>query len=471
MNEDWRSPEDNGVEEVLSSVGVDRRIPESIRWIFFVLGAAILLPWCAIITAMPYFRSRLEGSVLQSSFGSYLTVTFTVANFCFLAHATVNTKNSNSARTTRRTLWIITVLNALFTLTTFTVLSPTLFFFFVILNGILQATAGSYLQSAVMAVASLFGPTTIQSIMSGQAAIGVLVSLIQVLSAVASVKTGGQVVQAEDDEAATRAAFLFFGVSTLFMVLAVILHSWLLTIPAYKVVVIPYESMKGVIGQAEEREGLVGHSRNVSQSASIKGSKKNHILEVAKLNIEYNFAVAYTFIITLAVFPAITSSITSVHVPPTSLFTRPLLFIALHFLIFNVGDLIGRYLPLIPRLQVWSSRPLLYLSLARTLFIPAFLACNVGGSSNSPADSIVIKSDMMFFLILLIFSVTNGYLGSIIMMTAPSPQHNKRLEHRPEDVDIAATIAQFCLVGGLVIGSFVSFGVSALICSCNPFVQ
>ena len=42
---------------------------------------------------------------------------------------------------------------------------------------------------------------------------------------------------------------------------------------------------------------------------------------------------------------------------------------------------------------------------------------------------------------------------------------------RLEDVDVAATVASFCLVGGLAVGSFGSFGVRAAVCNCNPFTQ
>ena len=86
-------------------VEVDGRI----RWIHFLLGCAVLLPWngtsqlywqilgylqctVAIITATPYFLSRLDGTPLKSTFSSYLSTTFTAANFGFLAHATATAK-------------------------------------------------------------------------------------------------------------------------------------------------------------------------------------------------------------------------------------------------------------------------------------------------------------------------------------------------------------------------------------------
>jgi hypothetical protein len=92
-----------------SSAPVDSRI----LWIHFMLGSAVLLPWngtsetshisylvCRVsltmrpvmITAEPYFLSRLRNSPIRSTFASYLATTFTLSNFIFLAHATVTSK-------------------------------------------------------------------------------------------------------------------------------------------------------------------------------------------------------------------------------------------------------------------------------------------------------------------------------------------------------------------------------------------
>jgi solute carrier family 29 (equilibrative nucleoside transporter), member 1/2/3 len=54
-------------------------------------------------------------------------------------------------------------------------------------------------------------------------------------------------------------------------------------------------------------------------------------------------------------------------------------------------------------------------------------------------------------------------------MSASSLEHNPRLKGRVEDVDTAATVGTFCLVGGLALGSVFSFGVKGIICECNPF--
>jgi equilibrative nucleoside transporter 1/2/3 len=109
------------------------------------------------------------------------------------------------------------------------------------------------------------------------------------------------------------------------------------------------------------------------------------------------------------------------------------------------------------------------MSFSRILFIPLFLMCNVQRSPTSSSSLPIINSDVVFILILLAFGVSNGYICSMCMMAAPSLEHNPRLNGRADDVDDAATVASFFLIGGLTLGSISSFAVRAAICGCNPF--
>jgi len=189
-------------------------------------------------------------------------------------------------------------------------------------------------------------------------------------------------------------------------------------------------------------------------------------MRVAKANIVFEFSVAYVFVVTLSVFPPITTAIM-----PTNPKTHPLLFSAIHFLVFNTGDFLGRYACAFPRLRIWSDRRLLTLSLARTLFIPLFLLCNVNGSSSLPHTTPIINSDFLFMLIVASLGVSGGYVSSSIVIASASLDHNPKLKGRSEDVSAAATVSQFCLIGGLAIGSVASFAVRAAVCGCNPFVE
>jgi len=426
---------------------------ERIRWIYFTFGAAVLLPWNVLITAIPFFLSRLVGSDLLSAFSSYLSITFTLANFAFLAHATATSQQSSPSRRTRVATASLALLTLCLTFSTSIPSSASAFFTFVLVIAIAQACAGSYLQTATVATASLFGSKAMQAMMAGHAFVGVVVSAVQLLSTMASVRAASVYVDYDAKSAEARAAALFFGLSTLFLICTLGAQAWLVRLPEYRDVVVSIEQTKntdlpGIVPAPEE---------------------KGRVLRVAKMNVEYEFAVAYVLIVTLAVFPPITTSIM-----PTSPSFNPLVFNALHFLLFNVGDLAGRCLCVVPKFTTWSSRRLVILSLLRTLFIPLFLLCNLQPPTATPpalllVSSPIINSDILFFTILLAFGFSNGYVSSMCMMAAPNEEHNPRL--RRSDVDIAATTANFCLIGGLVVGSIASFAVRAQVCNCNPFTQ
>ncbi|KAG9077488.1 hypothetical protein FRC06_008882 [Ceratobasidium sp. 370] len=197
---------------------------------------------------------------------------------------------------------------------------------------------------------------------------------------------------------------------------------------------------------------------------------------VARKNACYNIAVFYVFVVTLALFPAITTSIISVNSPTRSSIFNPLIFSALHFLNFSLADLVGRALASIKPISPTSNKSLLVYSLARTAFIPLVLLCNVQHKPRfNPVDKIqprhkpYFNSDILYMFILFVFGVTNGHASTLVLMAAPSKVLNPRLELYESKT--AARIAQFCLVGGLVIGSSASFGLRAVQCRCNPFVD
>ncbi|KAH9927120.1 nucleoside transporter-domain-containing protein [Epithele typhae] len=465
------SPDPDPDELPMSPIGPNLPHPKldpKVHWIHFLLGCAVLLPWNALITATPYFQSRVDGTPLRGIFASYLSMTFTAANLGFLAHATVTAKKASNTRRILSSLAALALLSLLLAASTYTHPAASVFFAFVLVNGVFQAAAGSYLQTAVVAIAALFGPAAMQAIMSGQAAVAVVISGVQVLSALASVRPGDANASAEELAAeqagpAERSAFIFFGLSTVFLVVCVAVQMYLVSLPVYKTVT-----------GARRRHGSEGASLLASDDEDADMRRelrrvdgKGQVTRVAKQNATFNFAVAYVFVVTLAVFPPITVSVTS-----TNPAVHPLVFTAVHFLMFNLGDFGGRTLCSFPRLHVWSARRLALLALLRTLFVPLFLLCNVQwGAGAGAARSPVISSDAAFMLLMLLFGGSSGYVSSMCMMAAPSLAHNPRLGGRAEDVDVAATVASFFLVGGLAVGSVVSFAVRGAVCDCNPFAS
>ncbi|KAG1908106.1 uncharacterized protein F5891DRAFT_1124004 [Suillus fuscotomentosus] len=328
-----------------------------IRWVYFMLGAATLLSWNAMINANPFFMSRLSGSPLRTSFSSYLSSVFTASNVVTLGYAIMTSKQSSPSR---RAFWSTASTSAIVTilfLTTFLPLSPAPFFYFIMISAFCLSGCASYLSNSVFAGAALFGAPYMQSMMSGQAAVASSVSAISIWGTTPVALAIGDT--DPDGQAEEKSARIFFGISALFMIA---------TLLAYKEPNFP-----------------------CSQDQFI-----------------YNFAVGFVFTVTLAVYPAIT-----VTIKPTNPKTHPLLFSAVHFLV----------------------------------------------------------SDLVYMLLLCALGVSNGYVSTLCMLGAPSLEHNSRLKGRQEDVDVASTVAAFCLIVGLAVGGFASFGVRAIICNCDPFTS
>jgi len=142
---------------------------------------------------------------------------------------------------------------------------------------------------------------------------------------------------------------------------------------------------------------------------------------------------------------------------------HPLLFTTVHFLVMSIGSLLGRYSCSFPILLVWSGKKILAMSLLRTLFIPLILLCNVDRPGTTPIPPPIIRSDVVFMVIILILGYTGGYVLSLALLAVSSLEHNPRLMGRREDVDVTAMLGGSFLILGLALGAMCSFGVEAMI--------
>ncbi|KAG6875395.1 hypothetical protein C0992_004014 [Termitomyces sp. T32_za158] len=268
-------------------------VDTQVWWIHFILGCCVLLPWNVMITATPYFLSRLNGSPLKRVFSSYLSVTFTAANFLFLAHATAVSKRTSPSRQIRRCIVWLSILCFLLTISTYVRLPAGVFMALTLFIGAAQSALGSYLQTSVVAVASLFGPQAMQSMMSGQAAVAVAVSGVQVMSSALFIwKSSPEeiTINAVSGDAEKDSARVFFAFSTFFLLMSVFAHNILTSKTTYKALVAPLEHK--VILETGSIENEPFGRENFS-------SEWHRIMQVAKANISFEIAVACVFIVTL----------------------------------------------------------------------------------------------------------------------------------------------------------------------------
>ena len=92
------------------------------------------------------------------------------------------------------------------------------------------------------------------------------------------------------------------------------------------------------------------------------------------------------------------------------------------FIFFNLGDYIGRFVAEYiqwPKPGKIGMIIVFILSILRVGFIPLFLHCNIarGGPESLPTGT--FKSDWFYIIFMILFSLSNGYLSNICMMSAP----------------------------------------------------
>lgn len=140
-----------------------------------------------------------------------------------------------------------------------------------------------------------------QAVVSGQAAVGVAVSAIQLLSALATVKTSpaGTTIM-EETAAETRSAFVFFALSTVFYVFSAGAYAWLMKTPEYQEMKGSSRARRISLSLSQsltadgEGAGLVsGRSRDATPSPIAR------TIAMVRTNLAFNFTVAWVFLVTL----------------------------------------------------------------------------------------------------------------------------------------------------------------------------
>lgn len=264
-----------------------------------------------MITATPYFLSRLAESPLKPAFSSYLSISYQAVNFLMLTYTTATAATASKTYRIRASSTVLALLFFVLTLSTVSGTSGTSYFVFIMIIDALLALGASVLNTTVVALAALFGPGAMQACFAGQAAVGVVVSALQFLgaffSSVADSKPERQTVDAQVGPAAA-----FFGLSTIFVLLSLIAHSLLLRTPEYTDVVKQWEAGNVLLVEEPDRpeysdeDGVDQEERrNILSPVDDFGVEvpqvkdRVSIWEVAKINKSYNLAVGFCFAVTL----------------------------------------------------------------------------------------------------------------------------------------------------------------------------
>lgn len=278
--------------------------------------------------------------------------------------------------------------------------------------------ADAHVQGGMVGDLSFMHPELIQSFLAGLAASGILTSTLRLITKAAFENS---------QNGFRKGAILFFAISAFFELLCVLLYAFVfpkLPIVRY------YRSKAASEGSKTVSADLVaGGIQTHSKQEAEEDPKHMERLSTKELffeNMDYALDLFLIYVLTLSIFPGFLSEDTGSH-------GLRGWYVLVLIAMYNVWDLIGRYLPLLKFLKIESRKGLMIAILSRFLLIPAFYFTAKYG-------------DQGWMIMLTSFlGLTNGFLTVCVLTSAPKGYKG------PEQNALGNLLVLF-LLGGIFAG-------------------
>ncbi|RKP25803.1 nucleoside transporter-domain-containing protein, partial [Syncephalis pseudoplumigaleata] len=393
------------------------------------------------ITASEYFTVAFSGGHFAGNFQNYFSISFCLINLIFVFAAMLRQHKANFPRqivishSINFAIFIIVIV-----LIKIPNIAPNTYFAIILVLMSITGITSSYLQNALYGLAARLPPMYVQGFLTGQGLAGLISSVVPLAIAFMSDAETASTV-----ESVNRRAIIYFAFSAALVLLSIVTYLLMRQLPIYRYY---------------NRSSKMAHQAN---AAVLQSYSRKDMLCVAQSIWKYGLAILLTLFVTLALFPSITASITSTR-PNEARWRSREIFVLIHFVIFNAGDMLGKMLPAL--LPVRNDRALLLLSLLRMAFAPLFVLSNVqyGTGDLAARSTPVVFGDAVYYIILSVFSISNGWVGTCVMMFGPE-------KVAEPDRGYSGMMLSVLLTAGLELGSLASFAVRAGICNCNSFMS
>ena len=421
------------------------------------------------LAAAPYFQTRFQSDPwIYANSQSAIISTSTIVNLGAMLILTRIQSSANYPLRINIALLINVAVFALLTLSTtsaFLDAPPKLYLAFLLLMVALTALAAGLMQNGAFSFVASFGrPEYTQAIMVGQGVAGILPPLTQMFSYLAFAdpspgipppdQPSSEVSSSpppQNTEGAT-AAFIYF--LTAVLISALTFAAFIPLVRRHSLLTrrrtLPPSPGADDLSQSTTTLNSAASSSSETTPTALPTPTRRHIpLTTLLLKLRWLAAAVSMCFVVAMFFPVFTAKILSVHDSAGGgggLFS-PGAFIPLGFFFWNLGDLAGRVSAVLPPFAWLRARPrvLFGFGVLRWAFLPLYLLCNLHGRGA------VVESDLFYLgVVQFPFGLTNGWLGSSAMMAAG--------EWVGEDErEAAGGFMGMCLVGGLALGSVLSF--------------
>lgn len=418
----------------------------TIKYLTFMLsGIASLWPWNCFLSASDYFQDRFGSHpVLADNYSSTMMTVSTITSTLFNYYLSRSQQGVNYARRLKNGNYLQMLI---FLVMTLSILVPerfTVFYFVFVMFNVLLTSIGSCLtQVGMMALVNIQGSFYANATVVGNAIAGVLPSIAMIIAVVSNpmidlhAKHGVEQSQVSVDRSAEAVKYFL---TSVFMALLAQISFWIME-HSEKSVYVPVLN-----DQARSSESSTFNADEVPDEVL-----EERIGEISKPDTSFvgfgqlwsklkyvESTIILTFSLTL-VFPVFASSVESETISKK-------LFIPLAFLVWNIGDLLGRILCATPYFLIKKDKILISYSIARIVFIPLFLMCNIKDRGGRIGD-------VGYLLIQLLFGLTNGQLFSSSYMCVGGLLDTK------DEQRAAAAFTALLINMSLLAGSLASFGI------------
>ncbi|XP_054914660.1 equilibrative nucleoside transporter 2 isoform X2 [Poeciliopsis prolifica] len=448
------------------------------RWclvgiIFFILGLGTLLPWNFFMTASLYFQSRLNSTELKNGtavrkeyhFNNWMTFLSQLPLLVFtLLNSFMYQRISEAIRIAGSLVFIL----LLFILTAVLVkvdMNQDLFFSVTMATIWFINSFGAVLQGSLFGLVGLLRQKYSAIFMSGQGLAGTFAAIAMLLAKASDA----------DFDSAALGYFITPCVGTLVTLLSYLLLPRMEFAQFYLNRKTKYEEGTRdkllTDGKPLENGKPNGHANGAVASTALysisqdeakleispdrseeanSSAEKASVLEVFKKIRVMAFCVTFVFTVTLSVFPAVTVDVQTAF--PDGRWGRFFIEVCC-FLVFNINDWFGRTVTTKIHWPRKESCVFPILVVARVIFIPLLMLCNVQPRSHLP---IIFSHDAVFTLIMALFSMSSGYFVCLSMSYAPQLVE-------PKDAETAGALMTFFLALGLSLGAALSFLLRSLV--------
>lgn len=252
--------------------------------------------------------------------------------------------------------------------------------------------ADAHVQGGMIGDLSFMCPEFLQSFSAGLAASGAATSGLRMITKASFEKS---------KDGLRKGALAFYFLSTIFVFLCIILYAYVfprLEIVRYYRARAASEGSKSVAADlAAAGVPLKGLEKGIEAEELVE---RLSTLQLLRQNADFALDLFLVYTLTLSIFPGFLSEDTGQHALGS---WYAITLIAM----FNVGDFLARYIPLIDWLRLESRKGLMAASLFRFVLIPSFYFAAKYGTQG------------LMLLLCIILGLSNGYLTVCILVTAP----------------------------------------------------